>query len=63
MTDYTTKLKEGDRLRFEKVTVEARKITEPVVFQRSKTHKGMRVVCSKTGIIYVDKAWKIKKKK
>ena len=57
MTDYTGDLKEGDRFRFEKATVEARKISKPELFQFSSSHKGKRIKCSKSGILYVDKVW------
>jgi hypothetical protein len=57
--DYTRELSEGDRLRFEHATVEARKITNPTVISGSGSHRTQRVVCSKSGILFVDKPWRV----
>ena len=60
MVDLTMELKTGDRFRFEKAIVEARKITQPMIIQGSKTHRTKRVICDKSGSIFIDKEWILK---
>ena len=56
--DYTDKMKEGDRLRFDKATVQARKMSKVKILQGSGHHKTHQVVFSHNGIIFIDKSWK-----
>lgn len=60
MVDRTKDLSPGDRFRFGKVTVQARKMSVPQVIQMSNNHRGKKVVCSKSGFVFVDKEWSIK---
>ncbi len=57
MTDLTGTLNEGDRFRFEAITVTARKIGKPQKIQNTKTHRSQRIKCSGNGIVIVDKPW------
>ena len=63
MGDLTKELEAGDWFRFEQITVEARRMSKPILIQGTKSHKGIRVTFSKKGIIFVDKTWKFIGKK
>jgi len=60
--DYTTELKEGDFLRFQKGQIEARKIDLLKVTKGSGRHRIQRAKCENNCILYIDKPWKLKKK-
>ena len=56
--DYTDKLKEGDRFRFEKATVQARRMSKVKILTGSGKHKTHQVVFSHNGLIFIDKSWR-----
>lgn len=60
MVDITNSLKAGDRFKFEKIVVSARKIQKPRTTSGSGRHRTMQTICERDGLIFVDKTWKSK---
>ncbi len=59
MTDKTEYLKEGDRFRFQQITVEARKFDPKGQSQGSGAHRASKYVITR-GKLYVNKTWRAK---